>query len=44
LSGTDGLAAHEARLMRVETFVEMTRPEGAVLRLAPSAATDKSTK
>lgn len=30
-----GLADHEKRLVRLETVVEITRPEGGVLRIAP---------
>ena len=32
-----GLANHEARLIRLETIVEIARPDGAVLRIARSA-------
>jgi hypothetical protein len=39
-----GLAAHESRLVRLETIIEITRPDGAVLRLAPNTVTDISTK
>jgi len=30
-----GLADHEKRLVRLETVVEITRPQGGVLRIAP---------
>jgi hypothetical protein len=30
-----GLADHERRLTRLETIVEITRPDGGVLRIAP---------
>lgn len=30
-----GLADHEKRLVRLETMVEITRPQGGVLRIAP---------
>ena len=30
-----GLANHEKRLVRLETVVEITRPQGGVLRIAP---------
>jgi predicted component of type VI protein secretion system len=29
-----GLADHEKRLTRLETIIEITRPDGAVLRIA----------
>jgi len=30
-----GLADHEKRLTRIETIIEIARPDGAVLRLTP---------
>ena len=30
-----GLADHEKRLVRLETVVEITRPQGGTLRIAP---------
>lgn len=33
-------ADHEKRLVRLETIVEIARPDGAVLRIAPRAADD----
>jgi len=32
-----GMADHEKRLTRIETIIEIARPDGAVLRLAPSS-------
>lgn len=32
-----GLANHEARLVRLETIIEIARPDGAVLRIAPGS-------
>jgi len=32
------LADHEKRLVRLETIVEIARPDGAVLRIAPRTA------
>ncbi len=29
------LSNHEARLVRLETIIEIARPDGAVLRIAP---------
>lgn len=34
------LADHERRLVRLETIVEIARPDGAVLRIAPRPAED----
>ena len=31
------LADHEKRLTRLETIIEITRPDGGVLRIAPGA-------
>ena len=31
------VADHEKRLTRLETIVEITRPDGGVLRIAPSS-------
>jgi hypothetical protein len=31
-----GLANHEKRLVRLETMVEIARPQGGTLRIAPS--------
>jgi hypothetical protein len=31
------LGNHEARLVRLETIVEIARPDGAVLRIAPGS-------
>ncbi len=31
---------HQSRLVRLETIVEITRPDGGVLRLAPKRGTD----
>lgn len=28
---------HQARLVRLETIIEITRPDGGVLRIAPSS-------
>ena len=45
---TDGVKAlakrvedHQTRLVRLETIVEITRPDGEVLRLAPKTGTDQ---
>ena len=45
---TDGVKAlakrvedHQTRLVRLETIVEITRPDGGVLRLAPNRGTDR---
>lgn len=45
---TDGVKAlakrvedHQTRLVRLETIVEITRPDGEVLRLAPKTGTDR---
>lgn len=44
---TDGVKAlaarvenHQSRLVRLETIVEITRPDGGVLRLAPEGKAD----
>ena len=44
---TDGVKAlakrvedHQTRLVRLETIVEITRPDGGVLRLAPKRGAD----
>jgi len=45
---TDGVKAlakrvedHQTRLVRLETIVEITRPDGGVLRLAPKRGMDR---
>jgi hypothetical protein len=35
-----GLADHEKRLTRLETIVEIARPDGAVLRIARGSAAE----
>lgn len=39
-----GLADHEKRLTRLETIIEIARPDGAILRIAqnPAGGTDKT--
>ena len=32
---------HEARLVRLETIVEIARPDGSVLKIAPQSRTKK---
>jgi hypothetical protein len=32
----------DRRLVRVETIIEITRPDGGILRIAPDVATDGS--
>lgn len=32
---------HEARLVRLETIVEIARPDGSVMRIAPHSRTKK---
>jgi hypothetical protein len=34
------IADHERRLTRIETIIEIARPDGAVLRFAPQVQTD----
>lgn len=38
------LADHESRLTRIETIIEIARPDGAVLRITPGRAASPSRK
>lgn len=45
---TDGVKAlaakvedHQTRLVRLETLIEITRPDGSILRLAPKSSAPK---
>jgi len=47
---TDGVKAlarkvedHQTRLVRLETIIEITRPDGGVLRIAPKPPEDRRT-